>query len=96
MAWNIDDGLAVGNRFPRTRHGDLLTSKRSDDTPRSFAWLFVSLTRCAPNFDWKSPMRTDLTDITLVIDRSGSMQSIQKGAEGGVQLIHYATGSRTG
>ena len=29
-------------------------------------------------------MRTDLTDITMVIDRSGSMQSIRSDAEGGV------------
>ncbi len=29
-------------------------------------------------------MRADLTDITLVVDRSGSMQSIREDAEGGV------------
>ena len=29
-------------------------------------------------------MRTDLTDITMVVDRSGSMESIQSDAEGGV------------
>ena len=29
-------------------------------------------------------MRTDLTDITMVIDRSGSRQSIQSDAEGGI------------
>ena len=29
-------------------------------------------------------MRTDLTDITMVIDRSGSMQSIQSDAQGGI------------
>lgn len=29
-------------------------------------------------------MRSDLTDITLVVDRSGSMQSIQSDAEGGI------------
>lgn len=29
-------------------------------------------------------MRTELTDITMVIDRSGSMQSIQADAEGGI------------
>lgn len=29
-------------------------------------------------------MRTDLTDITMVIDRSGSMESIRSDAEGGV------------
>ena len=29
-------------------------------------------------------MRTDLTDITMVIDRSGSMQSIQSDAKGGI------------
>ena len=29
-------------------------------------------------------MRTDLTDITMVIDRSGSMQSIRSDAEGGI------------
>ena len=32
-------------------------------------------------------MRSDLTDITLVIDRSGSMQSIKKDAEGGVNAF---------
>jgi len=29
-------------------------------------------------------MRTDLTDITMVVDRSGSMQSIRSDAEGGI------------
>lgn len=29
-------------------------------------------------------MRSDLTDITLVVDRSGSMQSIREDAEGGI------------
>lgn len=29
-------------------------------------------------------MRSDLTDITLVVDRSGSMRSVQEDAEGGV------------
>ena len=29
-------------------------------------------------------MRSDLTDITLVVDRSGSMQEIRSDAEGGV------------
>ncbi len=29
-------------------------------------------------------MRTDLTDITMVIERSGSMQSIRTDAEGGI------------
>lgn len=29
-------------------------------------------------------MRNDLTDITMVIDRSGSMQSIRTDAEGGI------------
>jgi uncharacterized protein YegL len=32
-------------------------------------------------------MRTDLTDITLVVDRSGSMQSIKADAEGGVNAF---------
>lgn len=32
-------------------------------------------------------MRTDLTDITLVVDRSGSMKSMQKDAEGGVNTF---------
>jgi len=32
-------------------------------------------------------MNTDLTDITLVIDRSGSMQQIQSEAEGGVNTF---------
>lgn len=32
-------------------------------------------------------MRTDLTDITLVVDRSGSMQEIQADAEGGVNAF---------
>jgi Mg-chelatase subunit ChlD len=32
-------------------------------------------------------MRTDLTDITLVVDRSGSMQSIRDDAEGGVNAF---------
>ncbi|MFN9236097.1 MAG: VWA domain-containing protein, partial [Planctomyces sp.] len=29
-------------------------------------------------------MRADLTDVTLIVDRSGSMQSIRKDAEGGI------------
>ena len=29
-------------------------------------------------------MRTELSDITMVIDRSGSMQSIRTDAEGGI------------
>ena len=32
-------------------------------------------------------MRSDLTDITLVIDRSGSMEAIRKDAEGGVNTF---------
>lgn len=32
-------------------------------------------------------MRTDLTDITLVVDRSGSMQQIRSDAEGGVNAF---------
>jgi hypothetical protein len=32
-------------------------------------------------------MRTDLTDITMVIDRSGSMQSIRSDAEGGINAF---------
>ena len=32
-------------------------------------------------------MRTDLTDITLVVDRSGSMQAIREDAEGGVNAF---------
>ncbi len=32
-------------------------------------------------------MRTDLTDITLVVDRSGSMESIRDDAEGGVNAF---------
>lgn len=32
-------------------------------------------------------MRADLTDITLVVDRSGSMQAIQADAEGGVNAF---------
>lgn len=32
-------------------------------------------------------MRSDLTDITLVVDRSGSMQSIRSDAEGGVNAF---------
>lgn len=32
-------------------------------------------------------MRKDLTDITLVVDRSGSMQSICKDAEGGINAL---------
>ena len=32
-------------------------------------------------------MRSDLTDITLVVDRSGSMQVIQADAEGGVNAF---------
>ena len=32
-------------------------------------------------------MRTDLTDITMVIDRSGSMESIRTDAEGGVNTF---------
>ena len=32
-------------------------------------------------------MRKDLTDITLVVDRSGSMQSIRDDAEGGVNAL---------
>jgi uncharacterized protein YegL len=32
-------------------------------------------------------MRTDLTDITMVIDRSGSMESIRTDAEGGINTF---------
>jgi uncharacterized protein YegL len=32
----------------------------------------------------ETPMRSDLTDITLVVDRSGSMAQVQEDAEGGV------------
>jgi hypothetical protein len=32
-------------------------------------------------------MRTDLTDITMVIDRSGSMSSIRSDAEGGINTF---------
>jgi hypothetical protein len=32
-------------------------------------------------------MRTDLTDITMVIDRSGSMESIRSDAEGGINTF---------
>jgi hypothetical protein len=32
-------------------------------------------------------MRSDLTDITLVVDRSGSMQAIQQDAQGGVNAF---------
>ena len=32
-------------------------------------------------------MRNDLTDITLVVDRSGSMREIQSDAEGGVNAF---------
>ena len=32
-------------------------------------------------------MRTDLTDITMVIDRSGSMSSIRTDAEGGINTF---------
>ncbi len=32
-------------------------------------------------------MRTDLTDVTLVVDRSGSMQAIREDAEGGVNYL---------
>jgi hypothetical protein len=32
-------------------------------------------------------MRSDLTDITLVVDRSGSMQAVQEDAEGGVNAF---------
>ncbi len=32
-------------------------------------------------------MRTDLTDITMVIDRSGSMESISSDAEGGINTF---------
>jgi hypothetical protein len=32
-------------------------------------------------------MRNDLTDVTLVIDRSGSMQSIRTDAQGGVNFF---------
>jgi len=32
-------------------------------------------------------MKTDLTDITLVVDRSGSMEAIREDAEGGVNAF---------
>lgn len=32
-------------------------------------------------------MRTDLTDITLIVDKSGSMRSTQSDAEGGINLF---------
>ena len=32
-------------------------------------------------------MRNDLADITLVVDRSGSMQSIREDAEGGINAF---------
>lgn len=32
-------------------------------------------------------MRSDLTDITLVVDRSGSMQAIREDAQGGVNAL---------
>ncbi len=38
-------------------------------------------------------MRNDLTDITLVVDRSGSMESIKSDAEGGInEFIHSQVG----
>lgn len=41
-------------------------------------------------------MRSDLTDITLVVDRSGSMQSIRSDAEGGVNAFIRQQASEPG
>ena len=41
-------------------------------------------------------MRTDLTDITLVIDRSGSMDAIRSDAEGGVNAFIQAQAKEPG
>lgn len=41
-------------------------------------------------------MRSDLADITLVVDRSGSMQSIQSDAEGGVNAFIVKQASEPG
>ena len=38
-------------------------------------------------FERKNLMRKDLTDITLVVDRSGSMEAIRSDAEGGVNAF---------
>jgi Mg-chelatase subunit ChlD len=38
-------------------------------------------------FEEETKMRSDLTDITLVVDRSGSMQDVQADAEGGVNAF---------
>lgn len=41
-------------------------------------------------------MRTDLTDITMVIDRSGSMESIRSDAEGGINTFIESQKSESG
>jgi len=41
-------------------------------------------------------MRTDLTDITMVIDRSGSMESIRTDAEGGINTFIESQKSEPG
>lgn len=41
-------------------------------------------------------MKTDLTDITLVVDRSGSMQDIRSDAEGGVNAFIENQGQEPG
>lgn len=41
-------------------------------------------------------MRTDLTDITLVVDRSGSMQSVKEDAEGGINSFLESQAKETG
>lgn len=35
----------------------------------------------------RDDMKTNLTDITMVIDRSGSMESIKSDAEGGINTF---------
>jgi hypothetical protein len=39
------------------------------------------------NENRRHAMRSDLTDITLVVDRSGSMQAIREDAQGGVDAF---------
>jgi len=41
-------------------------------------------------------MRNDLTDVTLVIDRSGSMESIRTDAQGGINALVAAQAKQTG
>lgn len=41
-------------------------------------------------------MRTDLTDITMVVDRSGSMSSIKSDAEGGINTFIKSQKTATG